>query len=83
MATKTYKSFRPKFYEAVFKIRTHTDIMKLTKGASLTERMGTEKAECPECGCNHWWLYPKESASVRKGGKSYCECLNCGYVTHL
>jgi len=80
---ENYKSFRPKFFQAELKIRTHSDIMKLTKGLSLTERMGSEKAECPECGCNHWWLLPREGAAVREGGKPYIECLNCGYSTHL
>jgi hypothetical protein len=80
---KDYKSFRPKFYQAVLQLRTHTDIMKLTKGQSLTERLGSEKGECPECGCNHWIILPKESLAIREGGKPYIECLGCGYLTHL
>lgn len=81
--SKEFKSFRPKFYQAVFKLRTYTDIMKLTKGLSIKERMGSENGECPECQSNHWWLLPKECVAVREGGKPYIECLNCGYQTHL
>lgn len=50
---------------------------------SIADRIGDENATCPDCGCNSWWLLPKESAARRIGGKAYCECLNCGYKTHL
>jgi len=80
---ETYKSFRPKFFQAVLKPITHTDVMKITRGETMTERMGSEQALCPECGCNHWWLLPKESGAVREGGKPYIECISCGYTTHL
>lgn len=50
---------------------------------TLTERMGSENAECLECGENTWVLLPKESAPVRESGKPYCECMNCGSQTHL
>jgi predicted RNA-binding Zn-ribbon protein involved in translation (DUF1610 family) len=50
---------------------------------TMTERMGSEEANCPECGNNEWWLLPNDSASVREGGKPYIECLNCGHQTHL
>jgi len=51
------------------------------KEITLEERMGNGK--CIECDCDCWILYPKESVAVREGGKDYCECMNCGYVTHL
>lgn len=50
---------------------------------TMTERMGSEEAKCPECSNNEWWLLPADSVSVREGGKPYIECLNCGYQTHL
>jgi hypothetical protein len=82
MATN-YKTKKPKFFQAVLKEITHKGVMKITKGQSLTERMGSEQAECPDCGCNHWWLMPVEGPAVRIGGKPYLECLNCGYTTHM
>ena len=50
---------------------------------TMTERMGSEEAKCPECSNNEWWLLPNDSAAVRESGKPYIECLNCGYHTHL
>jgi hypothetical protein len=50
---------------------------------TLAERMGSELALCPECSDNRWWLLPKTASAVREGGKAYCECINCGYTTHL
>ena len=50
---------------------------------TMTERMGTEEAICPECGKNEWWLLPDKSVTVTQGGKPYIECLHCGYQTHL
>lgn len=73
----------PKFYQAELRELSHADVMKETNGLSLTERMGSEEAECPDCGSNEWWLLPKEGAAVREGGKPYVECLKCGYTTHL
>ena len=73
----------PKFYQAVLKELSHDEVMKITKGQSLTDRMGSEDAECPDCGENGWILMPLEGAAVRIGGKPYMECLNCGYTTHL
>jgi hypothetical protein len=49
---------------------------------TLEERMGFN-ANCPDCDCNSWILLPKESVMVSEGGKPYCECMNCGLVTHL
>jgi hypothetical protein len=71
------------FYQAVLKPLTEAEVNVLTKGQSLTDRMGSESAECPECHTNSWMLLPIESSPVREGGKPYCECLNCGYQTHL
>jgi len=53
------------------------------KPITMSERMESEEAICPDCGKNHWWLIPKESVAVRESGKPYIECLNCGYITHL
>jgi len=77
---------KPKFYQAVLvPIEDVLEYVYKNKADlfTLTERMGSEKAECPECGKNKWWLQPKEGAAVREGGKPYIECLNCGYLTHL
>lgn len=49
---------------------------------TLEERLPNNGA-CEECGENVWHLLPKESASVREGGKPYIACQNCGNVTHL
>jgi DNA-directed RNA polymerase subunit M/transcription elongation factor TFIIS len=89
---KTINMSKPKFYQAVLQevegdvlarvypehIRKYGKVM-----TTMTERMGSEEAECPECGQNEWWLYPKESVLVAQGGKAYIECLNCGHTTHL
>ena len=74
---------KPKFYQAVLQPLGEKQVMTITKGQSLTDRMGTPEANCPDCGKNEWWLMPKEGAAVRQGGKPYIECLNCGYSTHL
>ena len=39
----------------------------------MADRMGSEEANCPDCGKNEWWIFPKEGAAVREGGKPYCE----------
>ena len=64
-----------RFFQAVLK---EVKIDKVT----LSERM-ENNGKCPECDCNSWILLPKESSAVREGGKPYCECMNCGYNTHL
>ena len=74
---------KPKFYQAVLVPLEEKQVMTLTKGQSLTDRLGSEDATCIVCGKNEWWLLPKESIAVREGGKVYCECLGCGYQTHL
>ena len=74
---------KPVFYQAVLKPISDSELTQITKGQSLTDRMGTEEAKCPECGTNHWMLLPKESVVVMEGGKPYMECLGCGYQTHL
>jgi predicted RNA-binding Zn-ribbon protein involved in translation (DUF1610 family) len=74
---------KPRFYQAVLHPLNEKEVKRITKGQSIADRMGSENAECPECGKNEWWLLPTMSSAVREGGKPYCECLNCGYVTHL
>jgi DNA-directed RNA polymerase subunit M/transcription elongation factor TFIIS len=77
---------KPKFYQAILK-PIKGDVLKTVyphiDNMTMTERMGSEEASCPECGKNKWWLLPKESIAVKEGGKPYIECLNCGYQTHL
>jgi Zn ribbon nucleic-acid-binding protein len=77
---------KPKFYQA--KLIEVKDVLKEEyplhhDQITMTERMGSEDALCPECKKNHWFLFPKECVAVREGGKPYVECLNCGYQTHL
>ena len=80
---------KPKFYQAVLQevngnVLDHVYPHLKGKGQlTMTERMGSENAECEQCSENEWWLYPKESTLVAQGGKPYIECLNCGHVTHL
>lgn len=74
---------KPKFYQAELRPIDDCELTQITRGESLTERMGNEDAQCPECGKNEWWLLPKMGVAVKEGGKPYCECLNCGYTTHL
>ena len=72
------------FYQAaLIRIDDVIEHVKLPKGTTLEERLGTPEGECPECGGKEWWLYPKRSSIVIQGGKPYCECLECGYLTHL
>lgn len=73
---------KPIFYQAVLTKLNEADVLRQTNGIPINERMG-ENAICPECGDNRWWLLPKSGVAVREGGKNYCECLNCGYTTHL
>lgn len=74
---------KPKFYYAVLQPLDEKQVKIITKGQPIAERMGTEEAKCPKCEDNRWWLLPKLSVAVKEGGKPYCECLNCGYQTHL
>jgi len=80
----------PKFYQAVLKPvegNVFDHVYPHNAGTqhqcTMTERMGNEEGNCPECGKNEWWLLPKEGVAVKEGGKPYIECLNCGYQTHL
>lgn len=73
----------PTFYQAELRRLTYKQIMTLTKGKGIAERMGDAYAQCPYCGKNEWWLLPVKTLEVREGGKNYCACLNCGYQTHL
>ncbi len=79
---KPIEGRKPEFFQAELRKLTDEEVLKETKGLSVDERMGKD-AKCPECGDNRWWLLPKAGAAVREGGKPYCECLNCGYQTHL
>lgn len=76
---------KPKFYQA--KLVEVQDVIKHvypTKHQHITleERM-PDNAKCPSCGKNEWWLLPKETMAVQESGKAWCECMNCGYATHL
>ena len=76
---------KPRFYKAkLVEVRNIIEYVYPLhhKEMTLEERMG-KNAECPECNGNDWWLLPKESVAVSEGGKPYCECLHCGYQTHL
>ena len=76
---------KPKFYKAVL-VEIKGNVLEevyQSKSLTMAERMGDPNATCPECGENHWWLLPNEGCAVREGGKPYCECINCGYGTHL
>ena len=73
---------KPKFYQAVLEELTEKEVLEITKGISIDERMG-KNAYCTECGSNKWWLLPTQSRAVLEGGKPYCECLGCGFQTHL
>lgn len=80
---------KPKFYQAVLQevkgnVLDHVYPHLKGKGQlTMAERMGSDEAKCPECGENKWMLLPEESVAVAQGGKPYCECLNCGQMTHL
>jgi len=78
---------KPKFYQAVLvpiKGSVLDKVYPFHKGQmTLTERMGSEEAKCPDCINNEWFLLPDDSVAVREGGKPYIECINCGYHTHL
>ncbi len=78
---------KPKFFQAILtpvKGNVLDHVYPHLKGRlTMAERMGTEEANCPDCGKNHWMILPKESVAVAEGGKPYIECLGCGYSTHL
>ena len=80
---------KPKFYQAVL-VKVEGNVLdnvyphlKGKNQMTMTERMGSEEAKCPDCSNNEWFLLPDDSVAVREGGKPYIECLNCGYHTHL
>jgi hypothetical protein len=78
-----------KFYQAVL-VEVEGNVIDhvyphLTKHQiTLEERMPND-ALCPECDDEdrEWFLFPVESMLVKQGGKPYCECMSCGYTTHL
>jgi len=78
---------KPKFYQSkltLVKGNVFDHVYNgLFKTMTLKERMGSENAECTECGGNEWMILPDESCAVREGGKAYVECLGCGAMTHL
>ena len=81
--SETKKPTKPKFYVAELKpIKDVIAYVYPQGGITLEERMGSN-AQCPECGDNKWMLLADEQVAVKQGGKPYCECLGCGYMTHL
>ena len=80
---------KPKFYRAELKLikgNVLDEVYPQFSGKTqltMTERMGSEEAKCPDCSNNEWWLLPYDSVAVREGGKPYIECLHCGLQTHL
>ena len=87
MYSKINKMRRPKFYKSVLqeiKGNVLDVVYPLHKGQiTMTERMGSEEAKCPDCSNVEWWLLTDYCVSVREGEKPYIECLNFGYRTHL
>ena len=81
---------KPKFFQAVLKPvkgnvfdHVYPQLTGSKQQCTMTERMGSESAKCPECGKNVWIILANESSIVREGGKPYIECMECGYGTHL
>jgi len=80
---------KPKFYQTVLteikdNVFDHVyPYLNEKEQMTMTERMGNETANCPDCTKNEWILLAMESVSVRQGGKPYIECIECGYLTHL
>jgi hypothetical protein len=80
---------KPKFYQAVLqevKGNVLDHVYPHLKGANqltMTERMGSEEANCGECGGNSYIILAQESCAVREGGKPYIECIDCGMPYHL
>lgn len=80
---------KAKFYQAVL-VEVEGDVIEhvyphLTKGMITLEERMSDDALCPECNDEkrEWFLFPQESILVKEGGKPYCECMSCGYTTHL
>jgi DNA-directed RNA polymerase subunit M/transcription elongation factor TFIIS len=80
---------KAKFYQAVL-VEVEGNIINhvyphLEEGVVTLEERLPDDALCPECDNSkrEWYLLPKESIQVKEGGKPYCECMNCGYTTHL
>ena len=78
-----YLEEKPKFYKAKLFPLTIKELLEITKGQNIAELMYDKEARCPVCGKTKWWIFPDESIVMREGGKPYCECINCGYNTHL
>jgi hypothetical protein len=80
---------KPKFYQAVLqevKGNVLDHVYPYLKGANqltMTERMGSEEANCGECGGNSYIIMAQESCAVKEGGKPYIECMGCGQLYHL
>ena len=51
-------------------------------GSTCEERMGSPEGKCPECGKSDWAICPCVIGE-NDGGKTYIECIHCGYPTHL
>lgn len=84
LAFRTPKFYKTKLVEIKGNVldEVYPDL-KGNEQLTMTERMGSEEAKCPDCSNNEWWLLPADSCAVREGEKPYIECLNCGYQTHL
>lgn len=67
------------FFKAELRPVDDCELKHIIRGQEIHERI----SECPECQGTDWWLLPNQSAAVREGGKPYCECVYCGYQTHL
>ena len=81
---------KPRFFQAVLqevKGNVLDHVYPHLKGSpnqmTMTERMGSEKANCGECDANSWIILADESCAVSEGGKPYIECMGCGALTHL
>lgn len=74
---------KARIYKVVFVNLSNEEVMVITKGLPLSERMENPDGECPRCQNTEWALLPDESEAVRDGGKPYIECIDCGYLTHL
>ena len=73
---------KAKIYKVVFLDVSDEEVLKITKGLPLSERLEND-GECPRCQYTDWALLPEESEAVKEGGKPYIECIRCGYLSHL
>jgi hypothetical protein len=80
---------KPRFFQAVLKevkgnVLDHVyPHLKGKNQLTMLERMGSDEANCGECGANCYIILPQESCAVTEGGKPYIECMGCGQMYHL